>query len=323
MTTNNNQANENIELFDANEYIQLAGDDIFEDSLMLTIDEKNNEEDIYSEYEGYLREQKILKMEIISADKDGNLIIPIKDGITAVIPNEEVTGEHYDNRKRSFHLGETYIAVVTSIDRKNKKIYMSRNKAKLKAQEILKQRLISSLEENKSIRINARVRFVSFKSRRIYIDIGGCGLFGFIALQEWTHGFVYDPEKNIKPGTVIDVAVIGYKPQRGNLNEAFICSRKRVMPNPWETIGDIYPKNSLLITEAKDVQPGKFFGPVPGFDLEVYVEMPDNAGKPENEKIFIIPGRKYMVRIYNCDPEKRNFKAKVVKEVKENEDLHR
>lgn len=294
------------------------------------IDKDEHLERTLDAYEKCMNDGKLLKVTVMSADNHGNLHVPISNDIIGIIPNEEVFGKTYDFRKRSAHVGKKFPVIVTEVDKENNRVYFSVAKAREKAKEIIKNNLKPGMI------VSARVMFVSEKTNRVYIDIEGYNILGYIPIKQWTHGYIYNPESKIKKGMIINVQILRYKPYRGEgLNEVFECSRKNTLPNPWAGIEERFPKNSILEVVATDLHPDKWFAPIPGLDLDIYCEYPRNnpsnvteqdlegydeytkmdIEQQQGQKLIIKLGHTYKVRVYKVSEKDRLLKARPITEV--------
>lgn len=301
------------------EYIKVV-EDLYEASVFLKkfknsdsiIEGISAREKVFEKYEELMNTQTLLKVKVSDADNSGNLHIPISLGINGIVKNEDVLGgETYNIRKRSVHVGTSFLAVVKQVDRDSSTIYFSRAMAKDAYQKLLRETLKEGMQ------VNARVRHVDSLNKRIYIDVEGCNLWGYIPINAWSHGFVYKPAETIKKNTIVSVIIKKHLLTSGNRKEVFICSRKDAILNPWDNIEKRFTRNSIVLVECVDLQPTKFFARIPDmpdFDLDVYCEYPDNDKKSEIEKIIIKLGHKYKVRVYDVSEADRKLKARVLSE---------
>lgn len=305
-------------------------ENIFESELfrkLSNLDEPEHVDNTLEEYEESMKNGKFLEVTPGFSDNQGNLFIPITNDILGVINNEDVFGKPYDYRKRSTFVGRKFIVLIKKIDKENKRVYFSPYEAKQKAREIVKANLKPGMV------VKAKVLFVSKVNKRVYIDIEGYNILGYVPIKQWTHGYIYNPESRIKKGMVINVKILRYKPDRGNkLREIYICSRKETLPDPWKGIEQKFPKNSIIEVVATDLQKDKWFAPIPGLDLDIYCEYPrknnqlteeelrGEYGKMDieegNPPMIIKLGHTYKVRVYNVSEEKKLLKARPIEEVK-------
>lgn len=274
------------------------------------IDERSTTADSYREYQ---KNKTILKVTISDANNIGDLHIPLENNFVGIIKNEEVEGQTYNSRTRSKYVGQTLPAVVIDVDEENRKVYFSQSKVK----EILRSKTKKKLAPG--VQTKARVLFVNPKLHRIYIDIEGCGILGYIPLKHWSYGYVYNMSEEIKKGTIVKVEVLEYKPATTTENgkqigEAYVCSRAKTMPDPWIGIEERYPKNSIIETTCLETKTKYFFGSVPGTDINLMCFYPDNIMR-ENQgqkRIVIQLNHSYKVRVVDVNEETRKLTCRVV-----------
>lgn len=303
--------------------------DIFEEGVFLP--DANFEEDLNKSmhtdalelYRKYMKDSTVFKVKISRADNKGNLYIPLSGNITGYIPNEEVFGQAYDFRKRSLYVGQPFAVVVTDVDANT--VYLSRYRAKLKSKEILKEKL------KKGVKVKARVEFYQEKNKRVYINIEGCGILGFVRINEWSHRFIDNPSNEIEKASIVNVEIMRYLPAKGGIKESYECSRKACTPDPWITVEDKYHKNDIIVIVADYLHADKFFGRIPGEELDIYVEYPNKKNNVEEEvkareeadiqnnyrssNIIVRKGRQYKVIIYKVSAENKILRARVIDEV--------
>ncbi|MGE4282816.1 MAG: hypothetical protein AB7G87_03770 [Clostridia bacterium] len=293
-------------------------DDIFAESIFLS-DKATNSEDLKNEeiekYAEYMNNKKILKVRPSAADNHGNLIVPLPKNITGFIPNEEVIGKPYNTKTRSTFIGRDFHVLVTNIDKKTHTVYLSRDKARTHVRNILKTKL------KPGTTVRAKVQFVNTVNHRVYIDIEGCGILGYVPISEWSHGYVLNPEKDIHENSVVNVEIIRYMPPRGTRGEVYICSRKKIMPDPWIGIEERYPRNTLMEVIATDLRPDKFYARLAGLELDVYCEYPsptsfiNEDGEEIGTQLIIKKGHTYLIRVYNCSEDKKILRARPIREI--------
>ncbi len=266
---------------------------------------------IIEKYEDLKASSTLLRVKVSDADNEGNLYVPISDGVLGIVKNEDVNGQPYDPRKRAVFVGRSMLSIVKEVNRSTSTIHFSHITAKNLYRDYLRENL------KEGMTVTARVRHVDNKSKRVYIDIEGCNLWGYVPINAWSYGYIYDPEISIKKNTQVSVVIKNHYKPVGNKKEVYICSRKDTMPNPWINIEKRYQRNSIILVQCCDLHMNKFFAKIPsmpGFDLDVYCEYPENKNKPDNEKIIIKLGHYYKVRVYDVSESQRKLKARVISE---------
>lgn len=290
--------------------------EIFEGDCIFLSDDLNSKDDevskdgkILEKYEKYKKEKKIFEIYSVRADTAGNVYCSLEGNITGIIPNPEIEGKKYNPYYRHKKIDRHYSVIVTDVDFEKKIVTLSHHKAKNIGKEILKQRLLKALENKENIKVKARVMFVAYNNR-VYLDIGGVGLLGYVPIDEWSHVYVENLEDEVKNGDIIEVVPMKYKPKQKvngkKKNEAFICSRKETLPDPWIGIEEKVPRYSTLVVECTDKKPHMFFGRTEGLELNIYCEYPE----PERN-IVVLEGMKYKGFVYNVSEEKKLLKVRI------------
>jgi len=297
--------------FDSELYNDIFKDNIFlYDALNKQEDKENHMHEFLEKYVDYKENKKIFTVYASRADEVGNVYCALDGNITGIIPNVEIEGKEYNSYHRAKKMNKHYSVIVTDVDKETGLVTLSYDQAKKIAKNIMKNKLLNSLQKNEKVKLKARIMFVSY-NKRINIDIGGVGLFGYIPVDEWKHGFEYDIKESAKPGMIIDIEILKYKKPIEGKKEAFICSRKNMLPDPWKGIEQKVPKSSTLIITCTDKKENKFFGKSEGIDIDIYCEYPD-----AERKIVINKGLKYKGYVYAVSEERKLLKARIFDVVK-------
>ncbi|WP_459195640.1 hypothetical protein [Wukongibacter baidiensis] len=297
--------------------------DLFEEGIFFTgvIDKKEDNEfnDVLAKYETKMKNGDIFDVKIIGASSNGDLNCVLDNGLQGVIENEDVEGKPYDPYTRSKYVSSVMRVAVKKVDREKNVIYFSRALAMDKVRNFLRADIIKKLKKAKKNNkdypvVKAKVMFVAHNNR-VYLNIAGVYLLGYVPIKNWKHGFIYNPKETIENNVIIDVMVVDYKPAINGKDEAFICSRKDLLPDPWEGIEERFKKNDLYEVTCVDRQNDKFYARMPGLEIDIFVQYPDNSKR--DIPIVIETGKKYKIRIYKVSEEKRLLRARVIDEIRE------
>jgi len=294
-------------------------------------DGDSKQQEALKKYKEYMDKKTIFQVKIKKADREGNLSVPLSGDLTGVIRNEELYGQAFDSKKRNIYVGQTYAVIVTEIDENKGIVYLSRHKAKIRAREILRATLKPGMQ------VKARVEFYQEKNKRVYVNIEGCGILGYIHISEWSHKFTEEADiiREVQPGDIIKVEILEYKPQKGKIKESYECSRRKCLKNPWEGIEEKVKRNDIIEIVATQLHKDKFYGPLPDMELDIYVEYPCKLNSEEEEqkecenskeyaeaqrgkpRLIVRKGHKYQVRVYKVDEARQILRGRVIKEVTE------
>lgn len=273
-------------------------------------------------YDKYKEDEIILRYRVVRADNKGNLYLDLGlEGLTGIILNKEVNGEEYNARKRSIYVNTLMPVIITDINKETGEVYFSRYQAREKAKQILRKELLRALENNESITVKAKVTKIGI-GNRVYIDIGGVGILGYVPIKQWDHKFVHNVKEEIPLNSQISVVPIKYMPEqraKGTVfGEVFICSRKEALPDPWKDIEKKLPVNTVLVVKCVQLEDKKWWGNTPGLNLDIYCEYPEKEKLKRDIQIKL--GHKYKVFIYRVNEETRLLKARVIDEIQEDDE---
>ncbi len=281
------------------------------------LSEIESEEDLIKKFNKLLSTKRIFSKIFSAADVEGNLTAQLYYGYIFYMPNEELFGKVYPPKTKHRHLNKEIPVLIYDIDIKNKRVYVSRKRAKDKAQSEKRLDIIKRLENKESPIIEkAIIKFIDSGKKRVIIDIGNIGIMGVIPIEHWKQGYEYYLEKVAVRNRVVDIDIIKHMPRKNRSssniyvkNEHFICSRKNLMPDPWEGIEKKFPRETVVTFTCINKLDYKFFARIDGLDdIDLYVEYPN-----KERNIPILEGMKYQGYIYNVNEEKKIFKARVFK----------
>ncbi|WP_113675878.1 hypothetical protein [Vallitalea guaymasensis] len=283
------------------------------------LEECRGENDIIKYFSKLKNNKTIFGMVFSSADVEGNLSAHFDSDFIAYMPNEEMMGEVYDAKYKHHYLEKELPVMVYDIDLEKKRILVSRQRARNKAQTAKRKELIQKLKnrkDNELIIEKGVIKHVDQKRKRVIIDIGNVGIMGYIPIAHWKQGYEYHLNKVANRNHIIDVDIMEYKSRNNrsssniySKNEHFICSRKNLLPNPWIGIEERLPKDTVITFKCIHKVERNFFARIDGLDdIDVYVEYP----KP-GLQIPIFEGMKYQGFIYRVNEKTKLLKARVFK----------
>ena len=265
-------------------------------------------------YQKMIGSGESVKVKITKEDDKLNLYGLLPGDIEGVIPNGELYGKVIDPETRPYRgqqIGKEVDVFVTDVDMELKCVTVSHEKWRASVRKQLVQQINEAIKNKQKVKLRGRIVKVNY-ANRILVDLAGVGLLGIVPTDEWKHGHEYHIEKAAKIGTVIEVMPYKYKPAQGTRNESFICSRRALLPDPWDTIEEKYPVNTTFILECVQKKPGHFFGRTAGLELDVYCEYPN-----EDKNIRVLEGKFYKAVVYRSDKENKALMARVFQEVKD------
>jgi small subunit ribosomal protein S1 len=136
-----------------------------------------------------------------------------------------------------------------------------------------------------------------------FVDLGG--IEGLIHISELSWGRVQHPEDIVSDGQQVQVCVIQIDRQRSRV----ALSLKRLLPNPWDTVEEMYQPGQ--ITEAvitSVVSFGAFARLETGLDGLIHAsELGSNGNGGKRPDEVLRKGQRVQVRILNIDPARQRL----------------
>jgi small subunit ribosomal protein S1 len=147
-------------------------------------------------------------------------------GIAAFMPASQIDLHHIEDLD-SF-VGQKLEAIVQEIDRKSKKVVLSRRHLLVDRQAKNKEKLLGQLEVGQ-IREGKVSNIVDFGA---FVDLGGID--GLVHVSDMSYSHVDKPKDILKAGQAVTVKVLKIDLE----NQRISLGLKQVQPDPWENIGD-------------------------------------------------------------------------------------
>ena len=270
------------------------------------------------EYLKYLESGDYLTVAFTKVDAEGNLTV-IDGDTTLFMPMDQINGKPYDLRFKAQKLSDIYCVKVIEVDESGKRVFVSHQAARAEKQpEIVTEidrRL--NLKRKSPIRIKGKVVKIQSKEEHgelidtgVWLDLGGVGLLGYIHISNWKPTYTQELRGQVKYGDIVEV-IIQEKKLRSNQTYHYVCSRKELMEDPWESkeLNEKYHVGDIVRIRCLSLHSNHWFGEINGLeDIQVFTEYPSN-----NRNFPIIAGAEYMGKIYHMDTKERSLKARVFK----------
>lgn len=280
-----------------------------------------------NEYEKLANSKKVFMVQIAAAGPDGSLRVGLGEQKVGIIPNNEILSKTRISKKELLSFVNREIpVVVTGTGEDGTIVFLSI----LKAKEIVREHYRKTLKKGSVV--NAIVVHYNAKNHRILLDIEGCGIYAYVPLRQWGYKYVYDPETQIKKGTITKVVIEEFYKDRSigdrNYKAHYRCSRTSLLKNPWIGIETRCPVGTELVVTATTLTDHNFFASTSISDeIEVFCEYPDNynsapilnatiedrMAEPVEPKVIIQKGEKYIIEIYKVSEEKKALMGRVKK----------
>ncbi|MCL4833114.1 MAG: S1 RNA-binding domain-containing protein [Caldilineaceae bacterium] len=204
-----------------------------------------------------------------------------------------------DERNRRFEemIGEELPVEVIEVERRRRRLVLSHRFAERKYREERKAQLFEEMKVGDVVEGEVR----SLRPFGAFVDIGGAD--GLLHVSEigWTP--VSHPRDVLQVGDVIKVEIMRLDADRSRIG----LSRKKLLPNPWESIEDRYRQGeTVLVTITRVVDFGAFAQLEPGVEGLIHVSELAEIEVAEPLK-SVAPGDRVAVKILRVDPDRQRI----------------
>ena len=194
-------------------------------------------------------------------------------------------------------IGEQMPVEVIEVERRRRRLVLSHRLAERKYREERKTQLFAEMKVGDVVEGEVR----SLRPFGAFVDIGGAD--GLLHVSEigWTP--VSHPRDVLQVGDVIQVEVLRLDADRSRI----ALSRKKLLPNPWESIEERYRQGeTVLVTITRVVDFGAFAQLEPGVEGLIHVSEVADIEVAEPLK-SIATGDRVAVKILRVDPERQRI----------------
>ena len=241
-----------------------------------------------------LQRGAVVEARAVSSNK-GGLELEMVGGIRAFMPASQLDLHHVDDIES--WVGQKIEAMVQEIDRRSKKVVISRRQLLKQRREQAKAKLFESLEVGQEIdgKVSSIVDFGAF------VDIGG--LDGLVHVSDLSYTHVNKPADVVRVGQDVRVKVLKIDRE----NEKIGLGLKQAQPDPWDGIENRYRAGDQVSGKVvRTAQFGAFVELEPG--VEGLVPMSEMSwrriGKAEE---VVKAGDQIRLAVLNVDPGKRRI----------------
>jgi small subunit ribosomal protein S1 len=162
----------------------------------------------------------------------GGLSVDI--GIPAFLPGSQVDIRPVRDLDR--YVGQSYLFNVLKYDRKRNNVVLSRRTILEKEREVEKRDTLQNIEEGKIVEGIIK----NITDYGLFIDLGGID--GLLHVTDISWGRITRPSDHFSKGEKIRVKVLSFDREK----ERVALGLKQLAQNPWDTIKDKYPINSVV-----------------------------------------------------------------------------
>lgn len=184
---------------------------------------------------------------------------------------------------------------VIEVDRRRRRLVFSQREAQKEWEEKRKKELLENLNEGDVL----TGRISGLRDFGVFVDLGGAD--GLVHISELAWHRIDHPREVIRVGDEIEVFVLRLDREGQRIS----LSRKRLLPNPWDTVEERYGLHQLVEgTITRIVDYGAFAEIEPGIEgllhlSQISRSMVESAGEVVGE------GETHLLRIVSIDPDRQ------------------
>lgn len=217
-------------------------------------------------------------------------------GIECFMPGSQVDSR--PNVRLEDYVGQDIEAKVLRFSRSKDNIVLSRKVITDEAYEGKKKETLDNLEENYVV----EGTITNLLEYGAFIDIGGID--GLLHITDMSWGRTPRPSDIFKVGETIQVKVLKLNRQKEKISLGF----KQLIPDPWETVPEIYPVDSRIqgrVTSVTDY--GAFVELEPGVEGLVHVSEMSYSKRISHPKAVVRRNEEIEVQVLGIDLDERRI----------------
>jgi small subunit ribosomal protein S1 len=242
----------------------------------------------------YYKKDRIIEMQVTGHNRGGLLVEG--DGLSGFVPLShliELAGkEDHENRDASLeeYQGKTLKVKIIECVPEDERIIFSERAALSEPGKRVE--LFHSLTPGMEV-AGTVTNITDFG---VFLDLGGVE--GLIHISELSWGRVSHPNQLVKMGEELNVQVLELSMERCRV----ALSRKRLLPNPWESAVDEFPEGKIVSATVTNVLSyGAFASLEAGVEGLIHAtEMPLQDGQSPKEILSV--GQNVQLRVLHVDP---------------------
>ena len=253
------------------------------------------------EAEALLASGQIFEGEVIGYNK-GGVIVPYGRirGFVPISHLSDVTpgmGERRRQQRLARLRGEQIGVKIIEVDRQRHRLVMSQREAQKEWEEKKRGELMETLQPG-DVRTG---RVSGMRDFGAFVDLGGAD--GLVHISELSWHRIDHPREVVKLGDEVEVYVLGVDQESGRIS----LSRKKLLPNPWDTVAQRYNQNQLIegkVTRILDY--GAFAEIEPGVEGLLHVSQL-SRNPVEDPRAVVKEGEVHLLRIVSIDQKRQRI----------------
>jgi small subunit ribosomal protein S1 len=257
--------------------------------------------------EDWLRAEELMKAdeiwegEVADANR-GGLIVPFGN-LRGFIPASHVIdlprGMNEEDRKVRLTdmIGQSITVKVIEVNRRRRRLVLSQREAQREIRDASKNELLETLQEGE-----IRRGIVSgLRDFGAFVDLGGAD--GLIHISELAWHRVKHPREVLKVGDEIEVYVLRLDQEGRRIG----LSLKRLQPNPWSQVDEIYHVGQIVEgTISRVTQFGAFVSLDPGIEALLHASQISDPA-PADPTQLLYEGQSITARIISIEPHRQRL----------------
>ena len=253
------------------------------------------------EAEALLASGQIFEGEVIGYNK-GGVIVPYGRirGFVPISHLSDVTpgmGERRRQQRLARLRGEQIGVKIIEVDRQRHRLVMSQREAQKEWEEKKRGELMETLQPG-DVRTG---RVSGMRDFGAFVDLGGAD--GLVHISELSWHRIDHPREVVKLGDEVEVYVLGVDQESGRIS----LSRKKLLPNPWDTVAQRYNQNQLIegrVTRILDY--GAFAEIEPGVEGLLHVSQL-SRNPVEDPRAVVKEGEVHLLRVVSIDQKRQRI----------------
>lgn len=271
-----------------------------EGNMIVSVSQAKQSED-WLKAEELMNTGDIWEGEVADANR-GGLIVPFGH-LRGFVPASHVLdlprGMSEDERTGHLNtlIGQPLTVKIIEVNRRRRRLVLSQREAQREIRDASKDELLSALKEG-----DTRRGVVSgLRDFGAFVDLGGAD--GLIHISELAWHRVKHPREVLNVGDQIDVYVLRLDLEGRRIG----LSLKRLQPNPWSQVDDLYYVGQLVEgTVSRVTQFGAFVSLDPGIEALLHAsQIADPA--PVDPTLLLHEGQTIMARIISIEPHRQRL----------------
>ncbi len=232
----------------------------------------------------------------------GTIVQKVKGGLSvdigfpAFLPGSQVSTHPVKDLDR--YIGETMDFQILKYDRKRNNVVLSRKAILEIEREEQKKKTLETLEEGKILEGTVK----NITDYGLFIDLGGID--GLLHITDMSWGRIRHPSENFSRDDKITVKVLSFDREK----ERVSLGVKQLTENPWETITEKYPVESIVEGKVVSLMDyGAFVELEPGVEGLVHVSEMFWTKKVRHPSKMLSVGDVIKVMVLDVNPENRRI----------------